>query len=102
MSAIDDNGYRQVLSGSPLAPKYSTAVNRESAHEIIQRKLEASATARDQAAEEREAAAAPRRGGRTAQPKSMIEEVLGSSVARQAGRAVAREVVRGIFGMLRR
>jgi len=45
------------------------------------------------------------RGGRRSEPKSVIEEVLGSrmaqNVARQATRTVAQQVMRGIFGMLK-
>ena len=32
MTALDEGGYQQALSASALAPKYSTAIDRESAH----------------------------------------------------------------------
>ncbi len=122
MSAIDDAQYERVHAASPIASKYATALNRESAHEILQKKLEQSAAAA--AAEEtapaqesddfawrkapapRRTAAAPRRAAPARQPKSVVEEVLESriaqNVARQATRTVTQSIVRGIFGMLKR
>jgi len=125
MSAIDDAQYQRVIAASPLQAKYATAIDRESAKEILQKKLEASSAAPQEADEfgwkqEQEpddfdwrksggkarrasAPAAPRR--RAAEPKSAIEEVLGSrmaqNVARQATRTVTQSIVRGIFGMLK-
>jgi DNA helicase HerA-like ATPase len=112
MTAIDDAQYQRVIAGSPLAPKYATALNRESAHEILQKKLEQSAAAAEPSDdfEWRKAAPAASRGRATStrapkQEKSVVEEVLGSrmaqNVARQATRTVTQSIVRGIFGMLK-
>jgi len=38
MGAIDDAQYARVMAASALATKYATPINRESAHEILQRK----------------------------------------------------------------
>jgi uncharacterized protein len=116
MSAIDEVQYQRVLSASPLAAKYSTPLNRESAHEILQKKLEASAAeaaeiAAAEDADDFEWRKAPARRRSTTSrrapkpPKSMVEEVFESrmaqNVARQATRTVTQSIVRGIFGMLR-
>jgi DNA helicase HerA-like ATPase len=37
MSSIDDAQYQRIMAASPLAPKYATAINRESAHEMLQK-----------------------------------------------------------------
>ncbi len=101
MSAVDDSVYQQVLAASSLTPKYANAIDRESAHEILQKKIAASA------AEQPAEAPAPRaqRGARAAQPKSMIGEVLSSRAVRgaanQAARTVTQQVVRGLFGLLK-
>jgi hypothetical protein len=97
MGSIDDAGYQQVLASSPLAPKYANAIDRESAHEILQRKIAGSAEAPE---------AVPARGGKPgAEPKSAIAEVFSSPIvqtaARQAARSVTQQVVRGLFGLLR-
>ncbi|MGZ5493950.1 MAG: helicase HerA-like domain-containing protein, partial [Thermoanaerobaculia bacterium] len=102
MTALDESGYQQALSASALAPKYSTAIDRQSAHEILTKKIQAAANVPADEAE-------PQRAGtRTATPKpekSAFEEVMGSrmaqNVARQAARTVTQQVIRGIFGMLK-
>ncbi|TPW73449.1 helicase HerA-like domain-containing protein [Schumannella sp. 10F1B-5-1] len=124
------------VNASPLLEQYGTAIDRESAREILAAKMEAAAAA-DRAAEEKaeaEAAAAQkakddakaqrdydraladarRAQGRTTttrttasrastrtstkRQKTVVEEVLGSTT----GRTVIREIVRGIFGTLKR
>ncbi|HSP15517.1 MAG TPA: helicase HerA-like domain-containing protein [Thermoanaerobaculia bacterium] len=88
MSSIDDAAYQQVMSGSVLAPKYGNAIDRESAHEILARKITV-------------AAQVPA----TAPTKSTFEEIMGSGVvkaaATQAARSVTQQVVRGLFGLLK-
>ncbi len=125
MSSIDDAQYQRVLAASPLAPKYATAINRDSAHEILQRKLDqTAATAEEEPAtaeawQNEEDDFAWRRGGaaksrRAATPRaiapprtssrrprqSAVERTV-QTVARQATRTVTQQIVRGIFGMLK-
>lgn len=120
MSTIDDAQYRQVISGSSIATKYSTPINRESAHEILQKKLEASSEDVDEFGWQEEGddfewrSASPRPARRAAAPrrrapareKSVLESALNSriaqNVARQATRTVTQTIVRGIFGLLKR
>ena len=122
MSAIDDAQYARVMASSVLAPKYATAINRESAHEILRRKLEetaARAEERDEFESKQEQQpeefdwrgrstsrpARTRRSARPRQEKSVVAEVFESrmaqNVARQATRTVTQSIVRGIFGMLK-
>jgi DNA helicase HerA-like ATPase len=117
MGQLAPEEYQTAFRTSSLRPKYETAIDRESAKEILQRKLDAAAQA--QAAEEPEdryiaptggvpPRTYPSRSGRrsTRQPKGMLETVLTSSTAKTAARQVARtvtqQVVRGIFGMFKR
>jgi Skp family chaperone for outer membrane proteins len=109
------------VAASPLLTKYGTAVDPESAHEILTAKMNAAAEA-EQAAAEREAeqkqadadAKAREREQRewekaqrareketrsrttSKRNKSVVEEVLGSRAAQNA----VKEVVRGVFGTL--
>jgi hypothetical protein len=103
MGALDDDAFRKVMAGSALNAKYATPVDRDSAHEILQRKLAASAG--DDQPDSAPAQQPSSRGRAPREEKSMIEEVLSSRVtqtmARQAARTVTQQVVRGIFGMLR-
>ena len=109
MSSIDDAGYQRVLGASQLARKYAAPVDRESAHEILARKIaEAAEVQDDAAAAPAPRATAPRATGARKAPrpqKGVIEEALDSRIAQNMGRQVARtvtqQIVRGIFGLLK-
>ncbi|MEL4359138.1 MULTISPECIES: helicase HerA-like domain-containing protein [unclassified Luteococcus] len=100
------------VAASPLQAKYGTAVNRESATEILSAKITAAADAAaaeaaakeqaklDKAQAAAERAAAPR--GRAREEKGIVEQVVGSSVFKQFARSAGREIVRGLFKTGRR
>jgi DNA helicase HerA-like ATPase len=125
MSPTDAAAIDRVVAASPLLPKYGTAIDNESAKEILGRKLEAAAAAQSaaesaaqQAARaEQEQAAYDRMmtAARKAQPRTTTADPRRRVPAKRAtpnpitgflgsatGRSLAREVVRGIFGTLRR
>jgi uncharacterized protein len=126
MSPTPPEAMKATVAASPLLAQFGTIVDRESAREILAAKMDAAAAATTQAATaatnakaaeqaqadmaraqrewEREAAkgraktpAAPRRTTTRKQP-NVVEDVLGS----RAGQTVVREVLRGIFGTLKR
>ena len=102
MASIDEAGYARALGASALARKYNTPIDRDSAHEILERKLAEAAKVPDAPA----AAPAPRaRASTRREPKGVVEKALGSrmaqNVARQATRTVTQAVVRGLFGLLK-
>jgi DNA helicase HerA-like ATPase len=105
MTAVDDAQYARTIAASPIAGKYATPINRESAHEILQKKIEESATieepleADDFEWRSEGRRAAPRR--RTSRPRTTAIERTVNTVARQATRTVTQQIVRGIFGMLK-
>jgi len=83
------------LSKSMLVKKYNEVIDRESAYEILNKKIQL-------VTQEKEAEVAERQEstGRRGKEKSTVEKVLGSTVTRQIGRTVAREVARGLLGIL--
>ncbi|HUF18385.1 MAG TPA: helicase HerA-like domain-containing protein [Thermoanaerobaculia bacterium] len=100
MSGIAPESYGQRL-GTPTAAKYREVIDRESAHEILKKKLtEVAATSQ----QEQEKPASSSR--RTREPKSTVGKVLDSRMAQNAARQVARtvtqQIIRGIFGMLKK
>jgi DNA helicase HerA-like ATPase len=117
MSAIDDAQYQRVISSSALYAKYSTPINRESAHEILQKKLAQSAAEPEPAAQQGDdfewrssgsrRASAPRRAPparTTRQGRSATERVIESAargVANEIGHQAVRALKRGLFGMLK-
>jgi DNA helicase HerA-like ATPase len=78
---------------SPLFVKYGTRLDRESAAELLAARVERSADAVDRPAPTR----APKRAARKA-ADDPLTDFLGS----RQGKALQREVVRGVFGMLRK
>ena len=127
MSAVDDGTLRGVIDASPLKEKYAQMEDRESAYEVLtelreQAEQEAAAQAereaREKAAREWEkarAAARPaarstsRAPARTASSRSTssrrrqtpLEKAV-NSTANTIGREVGKQIVRGLFGTLRR
>ncbi|MFN2471498.1 MAG: helicase HerA-like domain-containing protein [Gaiellaceae bacterium] len=90
--AADVDGLAQA---SPLFIKYGERVDRESAHELL--------AARVERAPETEAAPqpAPKKhsgGSGKKEPSDALQDFLGS----RRGKALQREVVRGVFGLLRK
>jgi hypothetical protein len=76
---------------SPLYARYAKRVERESAHELLGRRVERAAERRRE----------PTRRGRKPRPKppsDPLSDFLGS----RQGKRLQREVVRGVFGMLRK
>lgn len=100
MGAITPDEYAQHLR-TETAARYRSPVDRESAHEILRKKLET--TAPDEREKE---TARPRPTRKGKEDKSILEEVLTSrttqTVARQAARTITQQVIRGLFGLLRK
>ncbi|MEV0234097.1 helicase HerA-like domain-containing protein [Nonomuraea sp. NPDC050786] len=97
-----------VIAASPLQRKYGTAVDRESAYEILSTKLSTQQPAEAPAGPAPQAPREPERPReREAEPRqSVLESVLESkefrSMARSAASALGREITRSIFGTARR
>ncbi len=110
MTSVDDAQYQRVIAASPIAPKYAMAINRESAHEMLQKKLEAAVEEREEGFEWQKddfewRESKPRRTSTRAttsrRPRQTAVERTVQTVARQATRTVTQQIVRGIFGMLK-
>ncbi|MFC4585695.1 DUF853 domain-containing protein [Sphaerisporangium corydalis] len=90
-----------VIAASPLQRKYGTAVDRQSAYEILSAKL-----ATQQPADAPEAPGGPAQKGESEPRQTVLENVLESkefrSLARSAASTLGREITRSIFGTARR
>ena len=108
-----------VLASSPVQGVYDTAIDRESAEEVLAARLAAtdaaSAQAAREAAEEKAAARAPKPAPaprpapppRAPAPKARSNrqtpmEALTKSMLRTAGSTITRELLRGVLGSLKR
>lgn len=87
-----------ILDRSRLIRKYSEDIDRDSAYEILSGKM-AEAEERKEIME-RQQEKGRQAGGSRRRQKSMAEQVLNSTTTRQIGRTVARELTRGLLGVL--
>jgi hypothetical protein len=102
------------IAASALMAKYGQAIDRDSAQEMLARKVEQGAAAAQQEAaaaalqaqQAKADAAAAKEADRQARIEaskpSLIEEVATSSLVRSFVRTAGNEIIRGIFGTARR
>ena len=109
MAPLPEDQLKSAVSGSELMGKYGEAIDRESARELLAKKLEAGAQADDeeQNSPERSERREPAKSSQRRQPREKEEESLfaklaGNTAVRQVVRTATREVVRGLFGTGRR
>jgi DNA helicase HerA-like ATPase len=114
MAPTDAAAMQATVAASPRNAKYATAVDRESAREMLAKKLEAGAqqAAADQAAEDAAKDAAKDKGSkasskgsssrRTKKEEGVVTQVVKSGAFRQFMRTAAAEIARGMFGTGRR
>ena len=93
MDVLEPSEIKALNDKSPLVSKYSEVIDRESAHEILTAKLEDA-----QLDSHREVIQQQRT--RAKQEKSTMEKVFSNTTTRQIGRTVARELTRGLLGVL--
>lgn len=99
MGVLDDQELKGLVNSSAIAEKYNMEIDRESAFEILSAKIK-----RAEIQEQREAKrvtptkTATRR--RLKEDDSILEALSKNTMARQIGRAVIREVMRGLLGVL--
>ena len=97
-----------VLASSPVKGVYDTAIDRESAEEVLAARLAAtdaaSAQAAREAAEEKAAARAPKPAPapKARSNRQTPMEALTKSMLRTAGSTIPRELLRGVLGSLKR
>jgi hypothetical protein len=96
MGPLTDDELRQRLASSAQVRKYATAIDRESAREMLTERAAPAAVAADDSADarEREAPAPRARGGK--EPPSTFDQILKSPVTR----TVAGTITRGLMGAL--
>ena len=111
--------FTQVIAASHLQVKYGTSVDRDSAHEILTKRLddaaakrEADAAAKADADAAAKADKAPRPRSRSGKPSyeddggGVIGEITNSKpfkdFVRESGRTLAKEIARGVFKIGRR
>lgn len=97
MDILTGEEIESVIRNSRLFQKYNESLDRESAYEMLSQKLN---EFREKEKQE-ELAKEWQKAGRSRSPadKGTLETIMDSTVTRQIGRTVAREITRGILGV---
>lgn len=93
MGPLTDAELKAHIDSSKMYSKYQDSINRESAYEILSKRMEKIESDKENSGNVKEQKKTTS-GGRP--EKSMIEKALTSTTAR----AIGKELVRGLFGML--
>ncbi len=93
MDVLSKSEINSIVKDSSIIFKYEDEVDRESAFEILSAKIE-DAQLREETTVENTSSR------RTKREKSTFEKVINSTTTRQIGRTVARELTRGLLGVL--
>lgn len=93
MDILEPQEIKQIISNSSLKNKYDQKEDRESAYEILTAKLE-------EAASDNHREVIGKQQTKARKEKSTLDKVLSNPTTRQVGRTVARELTRGILGVL--
>ncbi|MFC3881253.1 helicase HerA-like domain-containing protein [Algoriphagus namhaensis] len=95
MDILTNNEINSLVASSDLVGKYNEDVDRESAFEMLEKKME-------KIEQEQEKASLPKpnlgTARRTKEDESLIEELSKNTMVRQLGRTIFRELTRGILG----
>ena len=109
LGVVEDGTRAQMIAASPLAGKYNTPVDRESAYELLAKRAAGDAPADDEDAElkrEMGGSASTARAPKPVKEKpstmdKMIDTAV-TTVGRDVVRTLSHQLVRSIFGIKRR
>jgi len=110
IGAITDDERKSIIERSPVFGAYEKTVDRESAFEILHKRLEDQRSGRQQQEleqkqmKEKQQEERARRSNRSAGGKILgdLAKYAGRTVTRQIGTTIGRQIVRGILGSLLR
>lgn len=95
MDIISEEEKKEILRSSEIYGYYNENINKESAYEILTRKLDIKIEEKPQPQQQTSSTSR-----RTTQEKSTFEKILSNPTTRQVGNTVMREITRGLLGAL--
>lgn len=98
MDVLTQREIDRILDRSEIIDHYNEAIDRESAEEILQKKIDR-AREKEELARKQEEQEKIKRTSRRKQ-ESVIEQIMNNTTTRQIGRTVARELTRGLLSVL--
>ncbi|TGM74185.1 DUF853 family protein [Leptospira mtsangambouensis] len=100
MGTLNPDELAAKIKKSDLVKKYETTLDRESAHEMLSKKMETIAEETEAAEEESGEKKTKSKRAKEKEDPSFVETLSKNPLAREVGRTVAKEVTRGLLGML--
>ncbi len=101
MDILSSSEITQLVNNSSLVREYNEDLDKESAYEILVEKMEqAQKEEEQQKLKEQNEKARKQYSKRRSKEKSTIEKIADHTLTKQIGRTVARELTRGILGVL--
>lgn len=100
MGTLTEKELQTSIGKSDLVEKYETTLDRESAHEMLSKKMETIAEETESAEEESGSKKPKSKRAKEKEDPSFVETLSKNPLAREVGRTVAKEVTRGLLGML--
>lgn len=104
MDVLTDAEINAIIRESKLIDNYNRSIDKESAYEILQEKIERAREEeqREKMREQREKAGSSRSSSSRSRrrEKTPLEQIMNSTATRQIGRTLARELTRGLLGVL--
>ncbi len=94
MDILTEEEIKQLIEQSDLVEKYAEALDRESAEELLKKKLEEAGT------EAHKEEVKKQRRGTELKEDSLLDSLSKNTMVRQVGRTLARELARGLMGIL--
>ncbi len=95
MDVLSEKEIKQQISRSEIYNDYEKTIDKNSAHEILTKKLEEAAEEKKEEPKKKSSRSSSKK-----EEDSVIEQVVNSTTGRQILRTVAREVTRGLLGSL--
>jgi len=103
MDILTEEELNAVIAKSKLIAKYNEQIDRESAYEILNAKIQRAQQTESEISREVPQVKFPEQQRTTTSrrtEKSTAEKIASSPLAKQVGRTLVREIARGIFGVL--
>lgn len=99
MGILNQEEINSLLEKSDISNKYNQEINRESAHEILNEKIQKAKKQEPTIPENLNKTTGTKKSA-PSDDNSLLAELSKNTMVRQVGRTVGRELVRGLFGVL--
>ena len=100
MDVLTDKEIGDIINQSKIIDYYDEEIDRDSAYEILNGKIKTAESEEVQQDLKEQQEKASKTSSRRRGEKSAAEKILNSTTTRQIGRTVARELTRGLLGVL--